>query len=131
MSGNSHITSDPSLDAVAAHRRAYVAFRAAEGGTAQRAAYEVEKEALNRLLRTKPATLSGAAVLLRYVLRHNEEECGRLTDKFDDHDDLLDFLETLADGLDALAASHGGSVAVEEGQVASEAVGRGLALGAW
>jgi hypothetical protein len=99
MSGNSHITSDPSLDAVAAHRRAYVAFRAAEGGTAQRAAYEVEKEALDRLLRTKPATLSGAAVLLRYVLRHNEEECGRLTDKFDDHDDLLDFLETLADGL--------------------------------
>jgi hypothetical protein len=38
--------------------------------------------------------------LLRYVLRHNEEECGRLTDKFEDHDDLRGFLETLADGLE-------------------------------
>ena len=83
-----------------------MAFLAADGETAQ-SAYAVEKEALYRLLRTKPVTLTGATALLRYVLRHNEEECGRLTDKFEDHDLLLNFLETFADGLEALAASSG------------------------
>ena len=68
----------------------------------------MKNEALNRLLRTKPTTLTGAAALLRYVLRHNEEERGRLTE-FEDHDNLLDFLEALADGLEALATSSGRS----------------------
>ena len=108
MSKNSRVTADPSISAIAAHRRAYMAFLSADGETAQ-SAYAVEKEALDRLLRTKPTTIAGAAVLLRYVLRHNEEECGRLTDKFEDHDNLLDFLETLADGLEALATSSGRS----------------------
>ena len=81
MSRNSRITADPIMGVIAAHRRHYMAFLAADAETAQ-SAYEVEKEALNRLLRTKPTTLTGAAVLLRYVLRHNEEERGRLTDRF-------------------------------------------------
>jgi hypothetical protein len=67
--------------------------------------------------------------LLRYVLRHNEEECGRLTDKFEDHDDLRGFLETLADGLEALAASLGRSRS-KGVKVVSEPVGRGRAPGA-
>ena len=123
MSRNSRVTADPSISAIAAHRRAYMAFLAADWETTQ-SAYELEEEALNRLLRTKPTTLTGAAALLRYVLRHNEEEFGRLSDKFEDHDNLLDFLETLADGLEALAASSGRSRS-KVVKVVSEPVGRG------
>jgi hypothetical protein len=90
---------DPTFAKIDAHRRSHAAFRA----TAEAAVGDVERAALNKLLATKPMTIAGAAASLRYILDHSAEECGRLTDWFEEHDDLRDYLETLAKALEALA----------------------------
>jgi hypothetical protein len=96
---------DPILAAIAAQRDAY-AVLVATGGKGLSdpenvAAYQAETKFCDVLLTTKPTTITGAAALLRYMLKHNEDERGCLFEPWER--ELRVFLETLAGGLEALA----------------------------
>jgi hypothetical protein len=101
-------TPDPILAAIAAHRRAYAQFVATPEPESLKdpeewARYNACLGTLDTLIATKPATIAGAAAVLRYLLEYESDATGLL----EIEGDVRGCLTTLAGALEAIAAGAG------------------------